>query len=259
MKLQFLGTGAADWNIDSRRDGDFFRRFSSAVIDGTLLIDPGPHIYDFAEKNGTPDMFLGVTDIIVTHSHADHFNPGTVKRIAAGTDHSVRLWASPVLFKAFAGETCALPQFMPLEVGKVVDAGGYFVTPCRSNHGPFKVGEDTFNFIVKKDGRSLFYGADSGWIMYDTYLAIKDVRPNAWVFECTVGNVVGDDRCFGHTSIKMIEVMMSTIIPQRAAADDCKFYATHMARGLHGTHEQTVADLAHTGVVPAYDGMTVEI
>ena len=40
MELLFLGTGAADWNISKRVEGEFFRRFSSALVDGALLIDP---------------------------------------------------------------------------------------------------------------------------------------------------------------------------------------------------------------------------
>ena len=39
MELLFLGTGAADWNISKRVEGEFFRRFSSALVDGALLID----------------------------------------------------------------------------------------------------------------------------------------------------------------------------------------------------------------------------
>ena len=55
MKLHFLGTGAADWDISRRRDDMEWRRFSSTLIDDTLLIDPGPHIFDFAEKNKNID------------------------------------------------------------------------------------------------------------------------------------------------------------------------------------------------------------
>ena len=44
MKLLFLGTGAADWPPE-RPDGcEEFRRMSAALIDGTLLIDPGPQV-----------------------------------------------------------------------------------------------------------------------------------------------------------------------------------------------------------------------
>ncbi len=48
MKIRFLGTGAADWNIEERKDGDFFRRLSSLLVNDDLLIDPGPHFSKFA-------------------------------------------------------------------------------------------------------------------------------------------------------------------------------------------------------------------
>ncbi len=41
MKLLFLGTGAADWPINRTDYMKEYRRFSSAVIDRQLLIDPG--------------------------------------------------------------------------------------------------------------------------------------------------------------------------------------------------------------------------
>ena len=43
MRLTFLGTGAADWK-PVPPDCAEPRRFSSAIIDGKLLIDPGPDV-----------------------------------------------------------------------------------------------------------------------------------------------------------------------------------------------------------------------
>ena len=54
MKLTFLGTGAADWDINQYDAMPEFRRFSSALVNDDLLIDPGPHIFHFCEQNGTP-------------------------------------------------------------------------------------------------------------------------------------------------------------------------------------------------------------
>ena len=81
MKIEFLGTGAADWKIERRKEGEFWRRFSSVLVDGELLIDPGPHIFDYAEKMGKPDMFCGVKAMILTHSHSDHLNVKAACRI----------------------------------------------------------------------------------------------------------------------------------------------------------------------------------
>ena len=84
MVLTFLGTGAADWDINTYAKGTGFRRFSSALINDDLLIDPGPHIFHFAKENGTPDMFRNLRDIVVTHTHPDHFCEETVRTLCEG-------------------------------------------------------------------------------------------------------------------------------------------------------------------------------
>lgn len=91
MKLHFLGTGAADWDISRRRDDMEWRRFSSTLIDDTLLIDPGPHIFDFAEKNNLPNLFDNVRDIVITHSHPDHLNSANLLRVCS-VSRGCRVW-----------------------------------------------------------------------------------------------------------------------------------------------------------------------
>ena len=49
MKLQFLGTGAADWSPKKPEKGEH-RWLSSALINDDLLIDPGPCVFDALEK-----------------------------------------------------------------------------------------------------------------------------------------------------------------------------------------------------------------
>lgn len=258
MELLFLGTGAADWNIARRGGGGFFRRFSSALLDGTLLIDPGPHIFDFAEKNGCPGIFDGVAAAAVTHSHSDHLSAESVMRLAKGKDFT--LYCDLAVAKKLTDAGVVGVNFVPLTpFESVLAPGGYEIVPCRSNHGPCLAGENTLNFIIRLGERSFFYGLDSGWIMYDTWLRIKKERPSAVIFECTLGFCPGDDRMFGHTGIPMIEIMLETMRAQHGPADDAKYYTSHMARTLHGTHEELVRQLAPLGVTPAYDGMRIEI
>ena len=258
MELLFLGTGAADWNIGRRVEGEFFRRFSSALVDGTLLIDPGPHIFDFAEKNGMPGLFDSVRSVAVTHSHADHLNAESVMRLAKGKDLTV--YCDPAVERKLSDSGVQNVKFVTLTpFESVMTPQGYEIIPCRSNHGPYLDGENTLNFIIRKGERSFFYGLDSGWIMYDTWLRIKKERPNAVIFECTLGFCPGDDRMFGHTGIPMIEIMLETMRAQHGPAEDAAYYTSHMARTLHGTHEELTRQLAHLGVTPAYDGMKIKI
>ena len=84
MKLTFLGTGAADWDINAYTPGVFHRRFSSVLVNRDLLIDPGPHVFHYAEHSNDPHILDGVKNILVTHTHSDHFCPETVERLCAG-------------------------------------------------------------------------------------------------------------------------------------------------------------------------------
>ena len=50
MKIKFLGTGAADWPIEKPENITEYRRLSSALIDGVLLVDPGPQVLDVLKE-----------------------------------------------------------------------------------------------------------------------------------------------------------------------------------------------------------------
>ncbi len=257
MHLLFLGTGAADWS-PKHRGGALYRRLSSALVNDDLLIDPGPQIYEFAIDSGLPDLYKNVKNVILTHSHGDHLNADSLVRLAKESNFTVRFWAHPCALKKLAGIE-GLPELMPLTLENAETIGDYEVLPCPANHGDLQEGEIPLNYIVKQGERSFFYGSDSGWIMYPTYRRIKQYKPNAVIFECTIGHAPGDDRIFGHTSAAMIGIMTETMNAQHAVADDCKYYATHMARTLHGTQEESARLLAPHGVIPAYDGLEIVI
>ena len=261
MELLFLGTGAADWS-PKHKGGKLYRRLSSALVNDDLLIDPGPCIYDLADEIDNPDLFKNVKNVILTHSHSDHFNAETLLRITRESNHRVCFWAQKAAYEkllAAAKPGDDLPFYHPMNPYHTEKVGDYEVIPCYANHGDLPEGEIPLNYIVGDGERSFFYGTDSGWLIYPTYQKIKKVKPNALIFECTTGYAPGDERIFGHTNIAMIGIMMESIVAQKATAEDCKYYATHMARTLHGSHEDTAERLAPFGVVPAYDGLKIQV
>lgn len=260
MKIEFLGTGAADWNISNRVEGAEFRRFSSALVDDELLIDPGPHIFDYAEHSGQPDLFSGVRHIIVTHSHGDHFTPESVARLCTGRDCTLYADGTVIrpLIERLGAETARQIRFVPVVPRTPVAVGDYLITPVRSNHATDNPGEQTLNYIVERAGKRFFYGLDSGWISYDAFSAMRKLRFDAIVFEATLGDVPDDDRIFGHTSLEMIETMLRSL--RRVGCVDGKtaLYISHMARTLHTPHPLLVERCKPLGITPAYDGMVAE-
>ncbi len=262
MKLTFLGTGAADWDINAYVPGVPHRRFSAALVDDALLIDPGPHIFHFAEHEGPPGMLDGVRNIIVTHSHGDHFCPETVARLCVGRDCT--LWADAAcyrkLVRTLTEEVAASIHFVETRSGREYAIGDYTVTSLRSNHATDDDEEETRLYLIERDDRILYYGCDSAWIPTRAWNVIKEKAVNAMVLECTCGEIARHDwRIFEHNTLEMLELMLTTFKKYNYFAPDVKYYASHLARTLHGDFESTARALGELGVTMAYDGLSIEI
>ena len=262
MKVTFLGTGAADWDINAYVPGQFHRRFSSALINDDLLIDPGPHIFHFCEQNGTPPLLDGVKNIIVTHSHGDHFTPETVAKLCVGKDCT--LWADPAcqrkLIRELGDETAARIKFVETKRNRDYEIGSYKVTSLRSNHATEDPDEDTRLYLIEQDGRILYYGCDSAWIPTVSWNVIREKPVNAMVLELTCGETATYDwRIFEHNTPEMLEIMLTMFRKYKLFAPDVKYYVSHLARTLHTDHEGLVKYLEPMGVTPAYDGFSFEV
>ena len=262
MKITFLGTGAADWNIGDYTPGQFHRRFSSALINDDLLIDPGPHVFHYCETEGTPDLLDNVRNIIVTHSHGDHFVPGSVLRLCAGGNCT--LWGDAAcmrkLVRLLGEEEAAKIPFVELKMGRDYEIGGYKITPLRGNHATEDPEENTLIYLIEQEGRILFYGCDSAWIPTTAWNVIKNRPVNAMVLELTCGETARNDwRIFEHNTIEMLELMLVTFRKYNYFAEDVRYFVSHMALTLHTDHETLVKTLEPLGVTPAYDGFSFEV
>lgn len=225
MKLHFLGTGAADWDISKPNDSIDFRRFSSLLIDDKLLIDPGPCIYEFAETFSYNDLFGRVEAVINTHSHKDHFSLSTLEKL-----------------------NVPLTRF---EFWETKEVSGYIITALQANHGTCS---DAKHFIIESlsDGKRIFYGCDGAWLLYPAYREIIKNSFDMMIFDCTIGEVEGDYRIFEHNNLRMVEEMKLTL-----AKHSKRFMVSHMARTLHTDHNALVERCRKSGIEVARDNMTV--
>ncbi len=262
MKLTFLGTGAADWDINAFSPDAPFRRNSGALINDDLILDPGPHIFHFAKHNGTPDMFQNVKNLIVTHSHGDHFDPWTVAELCRL--YGCTLWADKTCMdklRLLVGERAAsYVNFRETVINLDYKIGNYTVTPLRANHATELPDETPRIYLVQEGDRILFYGCDSSWIPTTSWNIIREKPVNAMVMELTCGEIAPDDwRIFEHNTLDMLRLMLKMFRKYNLFASDVKYYVSHMARTLHTDHDTLVKTLAPLDVTPAYDGMVIEI
>lgn len=262
MKITFLGTGASDWDISLYAKGKYHRRYSSLLVDGDLLIDPGPNIFHFAKNEGRENILDGVKNIIVTHSHRDHFDSFSVARLCV--DRDCTLWADRAcrrkLKRDLGDETVRRIRFIQTLPGGEYDIGDYRITSLRSNHATPDKDEITRLYLVEKQGRILYYGCDSAWIPTVSWNVIKTKPVNLMVLECTCGELSEDDwRIFEHNTPAMLELMLKMFRKYSLFAPDVKYYASHIAMTLHKEPSEQIRLFESLGVTLAFDGTEAEV
>ena len=224
MKITFLGTGAADWVFDLHKDMKDFRRNSSALIDDTLLIDPGPDVIDALNTFGKDANEIKY--IINTHRHSDHYCEKTLEALSGAA-------------------------FIGFEDGDEKKVGTYLIKAFKANHGTC---EGAVHFIIDDGEKKLFYGLDSAWLTYEEVGAINSLKIDYAVLDATIGDISGDYRIFEHNNLTMVREIAATL---RGSVK--KFCISHMARTLHTDHKTLSENMEKCGIDTAYDGMEIVI
>lgn len=225
MHLQFLGTGAADWDAPNP-DGE--RRYcSSALIDGCLLIDPGPDVFVSAQAHAID--LSGIRYVLNTHRHTDHFCPTTLEKLEAMG-----------------------ARFVPLSAGQTAQLGDYAVDAHKANHG---TATEAVHFQIAAGDKRLYYGLDGAWLLYDEMQSIRRQGVDLLVMDGTVGDAhPGDYRVFEHNDLRMVRILQQSL---RNSVKRC--VVSHLAKTLHPSQRQVERQLAGDGIEVAYDGWLTEV
>jgi phosphoribosyl 1,2-cyclic phosphate phosphodiesterase len=284
MQLQFLGTSASEGYPDAFCDcdncqrarvlGGFnLRKRSSVLIDGELLIDLGPDLMAASMQHNV--SLAQIRYCLQTHEHSDHLDPshfhsrsaycgvygnprlhyyasiGALARIA-GSMSRVLTVADLFTFEIsdrFNLTICCIEPFQKIEIGP------YQVFSMAANHAP----ETTaMLYLIERDGRTLFYGTDTGELPQSTWDALEaHGRPcNVVVLDHTFGM---KGRSNGHMNHEQFLEQVDQFRSLGLLAADARIYATHLAHHSNPTHEELAAFAAKRGYIPAYDGLMVEV
>lgn len=225
MIVEFLGTSAADCKSSTNKNREH-RFFSSVLIDGILLIDPGPDVFESAAESGL--TLKNVKYVINTHMHTDHYSESSLAKLLI--------------------QGARFITFEPYET-KIL--GKYKITAYNGNHGTSSF---TFHFMVSDGKKALYYALDGAWLLYDEYIAIKNEKPDMLVLDCTVGDKKGDYRVFEHNDLRMVEELTFSLNPYVGS-----IYISHIAPTLHQDHRSLAERLHGSGVKVAYDGLSVKL
>lgn len=280
MKIRYMGTAALEripamfCNCENCRKamaagGRNIMTRSQALIDDSLLIDLNSETYThFLQMSRT---LWDIEYVLITHAHCDHFSfedfccrcsggTDTVKapklKVYASGGAIDRMWAS--LNARQDKYTKGIPdrvEFIPLEYFRTVWVGDYAVTPLPAQHTD---GEQAFVFLVEREGKSLFYGNDTG--LFDTriddWLIANGKRIDLLSLDCTKGDV---ERSYTtHMSMSEGRQIADRFLEKGIIDRNTQLYYNHFSHHCGMVYDELVTAARKYGFCVTWDGLEIE-
>lgn len=227
MNLQFLGTGAADYNW-SKYGEPGIAGSTSTLLNGHILLDCGPTVPAAFKRFGIdPEV---ITDIFLTHSHSDHFNVESVRQLFQG--RNVRFHGSPQACKQVK-DIC---NVFPFNYGDTHEAGDCSVKAIPASHALPDLFEPAFLYIISEktgmdDSKTLLYALDTSWMPSVARIMLGKTHLDAIVWDATMSQA-GDWRIFEHSDPVMFKAMRQALYNSGNIDDNVKIWFDHRARTL---------------------------
>ena len=278
MKFKFLGTGAAEGfpamycgcaycEAARKSGGKDWRTRSQAMIDDDFLIDYPSDTFIHAMQYRL--RMDSVKYIFVTHSHLDHFAPEDATMRGLAFAHNIReplvtVYGNEAVEKVYdwAHETMIGKikdgyTYRLLKAYEPVQAGEYTVIPLPARHDP---NENCYIFVIRKGGRTILYGNDTGMLYEEVFDYLKEQKMyfDMVSLDCTmVENPVPDEG--SHMGVDGVVRVKARLIANGNADGRTKFFANHFSHNGNPTQERLEKLLLPHGIMPAYDGLEVEL
>lgn len=252
----FLGTSAADFSLLRATDcQDRFdknaRRASCMMINESYLIDCGMHVIDslrIAKKD-----IDKITDVFITHFHADHFIQKHVEMIAANKPTPLRLWCR---------NDTKVPEMNNVDVIRMEEGTYYHVAPNLNVKAVYANHDETAfpqHYIFDANGKKVMYATDGAWILERAFRFLKNANLDVIILDATCGDYLDERRLAEHNNIPMLRVLIPFMKKTGIIHDNTKVYLTHLAPSLHKPHDETQEIVNADGFIVAYDGLTFNL
>lgn len=251
--LLFCGTGAADY-VKPEPEQEF-RKYTHSLLNDTILLDIGSMTYQFEEDAVLKARFARVRQVLITHTHSDHFSREALLRLAQDN--------GAITVYLDASCTDMVPEHpsitvCPVSNGDTLSFDGYTVHVFSSNHLTERANEQTHHYVIDTpSGKSVFYGLDGAWLRTDEAKYLMHHPVDLMVLDATSA-VSNDFRTFEHNTLDMLKLMIPVLHANGMLKQDGMIYADHLAKTLHPAHNAAAAALSAIGMQTAYDGLCIE-
>ncbi|MBQ7050108.1 MAG: hypothetical protein IJN87_05700 [Firmicutes bacterium] len=281
---QFWGTSAAEGipspycrceNCREAREkkGKYQRKRSSFRVSDSIIIDLGADAVSQSMEYGD---LTDINHVLITHTHDDHLNQHMLMEAFWGSEYRqgpihyyltdeayniVDKWRSnDWILKGMVPkwEEENIVQFHKLTYGQRIEIDGIGVTPFKGNHKGNMKETSAMYLLELPDGRTLFYGLDSGPYFKETIDALKNVYVNIYISEATGGTKPSAPEST-HMNLQNVYDLACTLYEQGTIDKNSILYLTHIN---HRTgHDQMLEGVEKlkfpVKTVVAFDGLKI--
>jgi adenosylcobinamide kinase/adenosylcobinamide-phosphate guanylyltransferase len=263
VEVLLLGTGAADGipnpfcrcdTCTDHRDRGELRTPTSVLIDGRLLIDPGPEAPRQVSRYGRD--LTGLVAVLAGHAHSDHLDPALLMHHSWVTEAPLEVVGpEPVIAWSrqwLDGDQAAI-SFRSVTAGDATDVAGYRVTVLAANHEAFG---EACCYLIEDDSASILYATDTGLLPSSTLATLAGRHADLVLLEETFGSRTdkGDRHLhlatFAHTVVRLRELGVVT--------ERTRVVAVHLAHD-NPPLAQLGAELAEFGAEVLPDGTVITL
>lgn len=261
MEVVLLGTGAADGipnpfcrcaTCTDHRDRGEVRTPTSVLVDGRLLIDPGPEAPRQVTRLGRD--LTGLTAVLAGHAHSDHLDPALLMHRGWVTD--TPLWVvgpAPVIAWSrqwLDGDQTAI-GFTTVTAGDSVEVAGYRVQVLAANHEAFG---EACCYLIEDGTSALLYATDTGLLPESTLAALVGRRVDLVLLEETFGPRT--DKGERHLNLVTFATTLGALRAIGVIDDRSRVIAVHLAHDNPPLAELR-AVLAEVGAEVLPDGAVI--
>lgn len=277
MKLTYLGTAAAEgWPAlfcrceycvkALERGGKNLRSRSQALVNDDLLIDFPADSFSHMQQNGL--NFSAVKDLLITHSHMDHFSPTDLHLRSTSyyahnlTTPHLTLHGNERVMKLLERERITREEepndtgitAVQVEAYKPFAAGKYRVTALPAFHA---MNEKAFVYLIEDGEKTLLYLHDTGELFDEVYeyLAANKVRADLISYDCTYVALPSGGGHMGLDSCPKVRARLESIGVVHENTVHVINHFSHNGKLIHDELEPAAKEL---GFLTSYDGMVVE-
>ena len=281
MKLQFLGTGAAEGvpamycqcetckEVRKRGENEFHTR-SQYLLDEKIGIDFPPDAYYHSLRFGVD--LREIEFLLITHSHMDHFYAHDFilrgYKYASPLQKPLHIFGNAEVCKVFqectrrelreeVAERIVMREvypFQPFSFGE-----GYTAIPLLAQHSK---NEQAFVYLIKTGNTSYLHLTDTGRLPEETWVYLKEYfkenTPLDFItFDCTfLFRTAGE--VSRHMGLEDNKVTEKRLLEIGGINKKTRFAITHYSHNNAPLSERLKESEERYGYLAAYDGMTVE-